>query len=232
MNKILSHSLKYLGVCLILAGSFFFARCVAAYSSAQSKNKEFTIVVDAGHGGADPGKVGIDNLLEKDLNLSIALKVAKLFEKKGYNVILTRKDDSDLADEDSVKRKSDDLKNRITLIEDSNADLTVCIHQNSFPDESVHGPQVFYYSDSEDSKELATIVQNEIDESLEVDKSRGIKSNSDYYLLKKSPTPTIIVECGFLSNPTEAQLLSDDSYQEKLARAIYIGIYNYIKRCS
>ena len=216
---------KKILVAFLLCFSFFCGRGLAVYGHTSSA---CTIILDAGHGGIDPGKIGTNGALEKDINLSITLKLKQLLENKGYNVVLTRKDSNDLSSEDAANHKREDMNNRIDIISNSNAALTVSIHQNSFPDESVHGPQVFYYSDSEDSKELATIVQNEIDESLEVDKSRGIKSNSDYYLLKKSPTPTIIVECGFLSNPTEAQLLSDDSYQDKIARGIYLGICDYL----
>lgn len=230
MLKKFCYKFRYFFVCMIFLGSFFSARCVAAHNQANHKKNDITIVVDAGHGGADPGKVGVDNILEKDVNLAIAKKLEKLLKKKGYNVIMTRTDDSDLASPDSTKRKIEDLQNRIKLIEDNNADLTVCIHQNSFPDESIFGPQVFYYSNSTYSEELAKLVQTEVDENLDIKNSRQVKDNPDYYLLRKSPTPTIIVECGFLSNPTEAKLLIDDSYQNKLSRAIYLGIYKFIKR--
>ena len=230
MKKKATIYLKYLCVCIIFAGSFFSARCIAAYNSAQTKNKPFTIVIDAGHGGADPGKVGLNNTLEKNINLEIALKLGKLLEKKGYNIIYTRTEDCDLAPAGSHRRKTEDLQNRIKLIEESNSDLTICIHQNSFPDESVKGPQVFYYSSSDESEKLASIVQTKIDEELNIEKSRGIKNNINYYLLKKSPKPTIIVECGFLSNPTESKLLANETYQNKIARAIYLGTNEYIKR--
>lgn len=226
------HQFRHLLVCSLFLISFFSARGMAYLVHAHASNtspSDITIVIDAGHGGADPGKVGFNNILEKDVNLAIAIKLEKLFMNKGFNTIMTRESDCDLSGDESLHRKVYDLRNRIKLIEDNNATIAVSIHQNSFPDSAVHGPQVFYYSDSDLSQKLATLVQKEIDDNLFISQSRGIKANSDYFLLKKSPTPTVIVECGFLSNPDEASALVDDGYQNKLIRAIYLGICNYLK---
>lgn len=226
-------SIKYMLILTLFSCSFLFGRGAAFIASQAPTPLESAekpcIVIDAGHGANDPGKVGINGVLEKDVNLAIVQKLAPLFENKGYRVILTRDSDDILADPNSHNKKREDMKNRSALIEQSNPLLTISIHQNSFPDPSVGGPQVFFYKTSEESRQLASLVQDHLDDTLCVSSSRGIKSNVSYYLLKKTPTPTIIVECGFLSNPAEAELLSDELYQEKLVRAIYLGAMEFLE---
>lgn len=207
--------------------SFFCGRAIAvlAHSISLSSKSSATIVIDPGHGGNDPGKVSESGLLEKDINLEIALHLEKLLKNKGYNVILTRDQDKELASD-----KSQDLSKRVKLMSDKDVDLVVSIHQNSFSSPESCGPQVFYYTNSKEGSKLATCISNTINSSLEIEKPREIQENSDYYILKNSSKPTIIVECGFLSNPKEAELLSDSSYQQKLARAIYFGIVSYFNQ--
>lgn len=213
---------------LLLCTSFISGRGLAVYANVSADSMPCTIVLDAGHGGDDPGKIGINGALEKDINLSITLKLKQLLENKGYNVVLTREDSNDLSSENASNHKREDMSKRVEIMSNSDAAITVSIHQNSFPNESVYGPQVFYYSSSADSKELASVVLASLDETLSITESRGIKADDSYYLLKKSPTPTIIVECGFLSNYDEACALTTDSYQDKIARGIYLGIYEYL----
>ena len=110
--------------------------------------------------------------------------------------------------------------------------MTISIHQNSFPDASVSGPQVFYFEQSAESSAIASVMQDTLNNSLNPPKPRVCKSNNDYYILKKTPTPIIIVECGFLSNETEAALLVTDAYQEKLVRAVYLGAITYLEMFS
>ena len=208
----------FMVACLFIC-SFFLARAGAAYVCAKNLNtKNLCIVLDAGHGGADPGKVGCNDILEKDVNL----------ENKGFRVVLTREDDTVLADENSKNVKIEDLRNRVALITETMPVMTISIHQNSFPDASISGPQVFYFEQSKEGAEIASVLQESLNSSLNPPKPRACKANDDYYILKKTPTPTVIVECGFLSNETEAQQLTDESYQEKLARAIYTGAWNYL----
>ena len=218
----------FMVACLFIC-SFFLARAGAAYVCAKKKKKKnLCIVLDAGHGGADPGKVGRNDILEKDVNLSIVHKLKTLFENKGFRVVLTREDDTVLADENSKNVKIEDLRNRVALITETMPVMTISIHQNSFPDASISGPQVFYFEQSKEGAEIASVLQESLNSSLNPPKPRACKANDDYYILKKTPTPTVIVECGFLSNETEAQQLTDESYQEKLARAIYTGAWNYL----
>lgn len=193
-----------------------------------AKNHNLTIVIDPGHGGYDPGKIGINNALEKDINLSISLLLKEYLELYNYNVIMTRESDVHLYEEGCSGKKTDDLNHRIDIIEKSNPILTVSIHQNSFSDSSVCGAQVFYYEGTAASKEIADSIQNSLINLLNPLKKRSPKSNTSYYLLKKTTSPTVIVECGFLSNPGEAELLTSEQYQMQIANAICIGIDNYV----
>ena len=179
------------------------------------------VVIDAGHGGHDPGKVGVNDALEKDINLQIAQKVKKHLEKNGIQVIMTREDD---AMEDT---KLEDMKKRVALINEIKPAITVSIHQNSYSDASVKGAQVFYYAGSEVSKGAASLMQEEM-RKVDTENTRQIKSNSDFYMLKKTEVPTIIVECGFLSNPGEAEKLTSEEYQEEMAQAICSGIMTWL----
>ena len=128
----------------------------------------------------------------------------------------------------SSNRKISDMKERVALIQESNADLVVSIHQNSYTTPQVYGAQCFYRTNSTEGEQLASIIQNQIITSTNQTKIRSIKSNDDYYLLKHSPLPTVIVECGFLSNPEEEKLLLTDEYQRKMAWAIHLGILKYL----
>ena len=179
------------------------------------------VVIDAGHGGHDPGKVGVNDALEKDINLQIAQKVKTYLEKNGIQVIMTREDD---AMEDT---KLEDMKKRVALINEIKPAITVSIHQNSYSDASVKGAQVFYYAGSEVSKGAASLMQEEL-RKVDTENTRQIKSNSDFYMLKKTEVPTIIVECGFLSNPGEAEKLTSEEYQEEMAQAICSGIMTWL----
>ena len=186
-----------------------------------------TIIIDAGHGGPDPGKVSESGTLEKDINLKIAIYLKELLESQNINIVMTRAEDKDLATE-TTKRKLSDIKERVKLMESSNADMVVSIHQNSYPDADVYGAQCFYPTESEAGKNLASIIQNQIITSTKQTKIREIKANDDYYLLKNSPVPIVIVECGFLSNPNEEQLLLTDNYQRQIAWSIHLGILKYL----
>ena len=185
------------------------------------------IVLDAGHGGLDPGKVGINDVLEKDINLAIVLKLRPLLEEYGFTVHLTRDSDKILGPANSSRPKRDDMIARVDMVKELHPYFTISIHQNSFPTPSVNGPQVFYYKDSVESATMAQIIQNSLNQYLNPQKKREPQANANYYLLTRTPTPTVIVECGFLSNPDEAALLATESYQQKVAEAVYMGIVSY-----
>ena len=186
------------------------------------------VIIDAGHGGKDPGKVGVDGSLEKDINLQIARKLQRFLVMADVDVVLTRESDAGLYDEDAPNKKVQDMKNRVSIIEEKKPDLTVSIHQNSYHEEYVHGAQGFYYAGSEESKELAGRIQQVMALDLDPDNTRQAKANDSYYLLKKTSSPIVIVECGFLSNNEEAQKLSSDLYQEKAAWAIHLAILQHL----
>ncbi len=186
------------------------------------------VVIDAGHGGRDPGKVGVNGALEKDVNLSIAFKLRSLLELNDIKVIMTREDDNGLYSATDSNKKNADLNKRIEIIHSNNADLAVSIHQNSFTEEYVKGAQAFYHAQSQDGKRLAEIIQQQLKETLADGNHRKAKSNSNYYMLKKTECPFVIVECGYMSNNEEAALLVNEDYQEKLAWGIHLGIMRYL----
>lgn len=198
----------------------------------KKQTKTWVVAVDAGHGGYDPGKVGVSGVLEKDINLAIACKVRTILEKQGIDVIMTRSSDVDLSAGEGGGRKSADMRKRVEIMNSSGAAIAVSIHQNSYTDSGPKGAQVFYYETSEQGKELADILQSSIKNEVADDNHRVPKANHDYYILKKVICPVVIVECGFLSNPTEEMLLTEEDYQEKMARGISKGVLAYIKRIS
>lgn len=191
------------------------------------RNTKELIIVDAGHGGFDPGKVGVTGVLEKDINLSIALKLKKILVDSGYQVIMTREEDQALCHEKAGGKKMSDLKSRVSIINENHPALTVSIHQNSYS-AGTKGAQVFYYTRSEESKEFANVLQNTVKEKLADGNHRVEKGNESYYMLKKSEGIFAIIECGFLSNPEEEQLLKTDTYQQSMAEAIAEGIENFL----
>ncbi len=195
-----------------------------------SKTDKITIVLDAGHGGLDPGKVGVNHALEKDINLSIAYKLKLLLEQNDIHVIMTRESDDGLYTKSDSNWKLADMRRRIKIINSSNAVFAISIHQNSFSQESSKGAQMFYYKNSQQGKILAEVLQESIKKSMNDGNQRLAKANGTYFLLKQSSCPLVIVECGFLSNWAEAKLLCNDAYQEKMAWAIHLGILEYINQ--
>lgn len=191
-------------------------------------SKKYRIVVDSGHGGIDPGKVGINGAYEKDINLAIALFLKEELQEAGCEVIMTRETDTGLYNETDSSKKIADLKRRVELMNNEKPDAIVSIHQNSFTQESSKGAQVFYQTTSAEGKKFAEIMQKQMIEDLDTGNNRVAKPNSDYYLLKNSEGTAIIVECGFLSNTQEAQLLVSEEYQKRVAKAIAKGTISYL----
>lgn len=216
---------------LLVVSMLALAKEAAVYTASkavQEQDEKYCVVIDAGHGGIDPGKVGINGAKEKDINLSIALKVKQFLEANDVQVVLTRDTDEGLYDADASNQKVQDMKRRVSIIEETAPSVTVSIHQNSYPEEYVHGAQVFYYETSAEGKKLAEILQTRLVDDVDHENKRQIKANDSYYLLKKTPTPIVIVECGFLSNQEEAEKLCSELYQEKVAWAIHLGILQYL----
>ena len=159
------------------------------------------IVIDPGHGGDDPGKVGVGGSLEKDVNLAIAKKLARYMQKSGYTVYMTREGDDMLTKEGIRSKKMQDLTARAEKIKEWDPALVISIHQNSYPREDIQGAQVFYYKESEEGKKLAETIQDLLRSGLDPGNKRVAKSDMSYFMLKESKQPIVIVECGFLSNP-------------------------------
>ena len=161
--------------------------------------------------------------MEKDINLAIGEKLKTALEKQNIQVVLTRETDEMLAES-----KSEDMKKRVQIMNDAKAKLVVSIHQNSYVTERESGAQVFYYSNSEKGKELALVLQENF-KKIDMDNRREAKANDSYYILRHTDVPTVIVECGFLSNWEEAQKLTTEEYQQELAQVICDGILQYIR---
>lgn len=188
------------------------------------------IALDPGHGGKDGGAVSRDGLVEKHINLNVALYLRDYLQQGGALVVMTREDDRDLADPGARRRKTQDLHRRAQLVMDSKADVFISIHMNSVPSSRWHGAQTFYHPRQHpDSKVLATFIQEEIKLSMK-NTTRDVNTIHDTYVLKTVQMPAALVEVGFLSNPAEAQLLADEQYQKKMAEAIYVGILRYVSR--
>ena len=185
------------------------------------------IVLDPGHGGFDPGKVGTAGTLEKDINLAISLKLKEMLVKSGYTVTMTRQKDEALCEQNASRKKVSDWNARLDLIQKEEPELTVSIHQNSYS-AGTKGAQVFYYSQSEEGHRLARVLQETLKEEIGDGNHRVEKANDSYYMLKKSQGPFVIVECGFLSNPEEEKLLNSEDYQKKMAKALAEGIEKFL----
>jgi len=206
-----------IALAVILAVASYPARATAHTMPLSNK----IIVIDAGHGGWDPGMVS-GKVEEKGINLCIATKLQVFLEQGGATVIITRLDDSDLA-----KNKAGDMHARRLIANTSNADIFVSIHQNSYHSASVKGFQAFYFNESDNSKKLATCIQDSLKEFVNPYNKLSARANKNYFVLKQTEMPAVLVECGFLTNYNERNMLTTAEYQEKIAWGIYLGIVNY-----
>ena len=206
------------------------AGTLAAVENRQADMREEKplVVIDAGHGGFDPGKVGIDGQLEKDINLSIAKKLKAYLEASDVNVVMTRDTDTGLYQSGDSHKKVSDMRRRCDIINEARPDLVVSIHQNSYHQEEINGGQVFYYKTSQNGKRLAEILQKRFDYVLGEANRRVAKANDNYYLLLHVKEPIVIVECGFLSNRKEAKALESEDYQDRMAWTIHMGVMEYL----
>lgn len=180
-----------------------------------------TIYLDAGHGGVDNG-ASVNNVHEKDLNLQIVYKLKETLTSAGATVLLTRKDDNDISNPNALYRKKSDFDNRIKLINNSDADLYISIHQNIYQNKKYSGPQVFYVKDNQ---KLAEIIQNTLNKYLNT--KRKVKTINNTYMYKLLKKKGILIECGFISNDNERYKLKTEEYQLKLSKIITEGIITY-----
>lgn len=238
--------LQYLMLCVLLFLCFILPKAGAGKKAQESMGRQEImpetsaeqsdagqngiIVIDAGHGGDDPGMIGGSGINEKVLNLVYAKKLKALLEAEGYQVVMTRDTEDGLYDADASNKKAQDMQRRVAAINESEPLAAISIHQNSYPDASVSGPQVFYYEHSAEGEKLAAIIQTSLNTELNIVRQRVHKGNTSYYILKRSEAVTVIVECGFLSCPEEEARLQEEAYQDKVAQAICDGILEYLNK--
>ena len=211
--------IMFIGLCLILGIGIYLGIGSIGVISTSTTNR--TVIIDAGHGGEDPGAIGSNGTLEKDINLNIALKLQQFIEQNGGVVFMTRVDDAKMEGS-----KRNDMQLRKKLRDNEDGDIFISIHLNSFPGPGCNGAQTFYAND-EQSKVLAEKIQKNMVELLDENNTRIAKKLTDVYLLKNVNIPSVIVECGFLSNSKEEKMLKDETYQSKVAMSIYLGINEY-----
>ena len=189
------------------------------------------VVIDAGHGGEDGGTVGKNGVFEKDLNLAVAFALSDALERKGITTLLTRDEDILLYDRNSNyqgQKKAQDLAERRRIAESCENAIFVSIHMNSFPEEKYKGLQVYYSENHEQSHVLAQKIQSAVSKELQPENDRQCKSGTDIYLLERLTCPSVLIECGFLSNHEECELLSTEKYQKTLSELMAKAIYEHI----
>ena len=230
---------KKIRYCIIGLFVVFMVGAIALSSKEEYKNYIDTVslpvsgkvvVVDAGHGVPDEGAEVDDGTTEAQTNLKIALKLQNLLEQTGCIVVLTRSDENGIYDLDSKtlkQKKISDIRNRVKIGNESSADIFVSIHLNKIPEQQYFGWQTFYNKNSEQGQKLAKQIQKNLNETIQKDNKRVPAKIENIYIINNVEIPTTIVECGFLSNPEEKELLLTDNYQNRLAWGIYNGIIDY-----
>ena len=228
----LFYAAKTAAMCVLLAIVIYYLCCLfrqispvrrTVYTSVENEN--FFVVLDAGHGGRDGGAVNKNGALEKDINLSIANMLYDILTLCGKNVVMTRTEDSLVCDEHDPalkgKYKMTDLKNRLSIAESYTDSVFISIHMNNFPIEKYSGLQVYYSKNHADSFALAKLIQDCVRTALQPENDRKVKpAGSNIFLLDRISAPAVLVECGFLSNPGEAEKLADKTYQAQLAAVL------------
>ena len=224
---------KIMKIVSIMMISFLVLNISFLKVNAEENNK--VIVIDPGHGGIDGGAKSENGVIEKDINLSISLKTKAALESKGYKVIMTRSEDVGLYTEGKKVRekKIEDLGNRVKIKKENKCDAFISIHQNMFPQKNCKGAQV-WSANNEPSQKLGKIIQQKFKEEVDQNNKREAKvAKKEYKILNDGyEGASVIVECGFLSNPEEEKLLNTEKYRLKTAWAIFDGILTYFEKYS
>ena len=229
-----------------LFAAFLIAVCFASVKNAKLDGmrtgsekilrKNAVIILDAGHGGEDGGAVAADGTNEKDINLAIANDIAALFEVFSINYIAVRTEDLSVGDNSlptQRERKKSDIKNREKLVNGTANAIFFSIHQNKYDVAKYSGTQVFYGAQNPESEILAQQIQDSVKALLQPENTRQIMPSGDsIYLLYNATAPSVLTECGFLSNPEELVLLKDSTYQKKMAYAVFCGLQDYLNNFS
>ena len=223
---------RHIGILAGLLAALVVSACI--YKSCEvwetAAGRDFTVIIDSGHGYPDGGAVGVSGTEEKDINLAISVKLREILESRGITVIMTREDESGLQSGDAStirEMKVSDMNKRRDIMENSDADLFLSIHMNSFSDSSVSGLHIFYDKSHPEGEELAKRIQEKIG-GVTGAKTHTVKTADDsLFLMKNAPIPAILAECGFLSNPAEEERLKTEEYQAKIAWAIAEALFDY-----
>ena len=216
-------------VVLLLGAAHIGSDAVTTIAQSLPVERECTIIIDAGHGGVDGGATSCTGMLESNLNLQIALRLEDLMHLLGYQTKMIREEDISVYTEgDTIaQKKISDLKERVRIVNETENAILISIHQNTFPDNRYGGAQVFY-ANTDHSRELANLLQNTLISTLNNGSNRQCKKADGVYLMKQIEKTGVLIECGFLSNPTEEALLRSDDYQKKLCCVIASAIGNFV----
>lgn len=232
MNRIIAVIFSVIIICVAIGAVFVNVADIRVGTTVVT-NTYPAVIIDAGHGGEDGGTSSADGILEKNINLSIANKLASMLEASGYTVLLTRTEDEQIGNNSLPtirQRKVSDIRTRLSIAHSYPEAVFISIHQNHYSQPKYQGLQVFYSPKSPDSKLLAQSVQSSVVKMIQPDNKRSIKEvGSNIYLLYNIENPSILVECGFLSNTYEAKMLINEAYQKKIALSIMCGIINYLE---
>lgn len=242
MKVVVSSKLKahfiLISVLVLIAGFLLSGYTILIKKSTLAANNNSNIkpiiIIDAGHGGIDGGTQSADGTLEKELNLSIAIKLKDILQSFGVNVVMTRETDDSIHSEGVQgirNQKISDIKNRLHIIETTENAVFVSIHQNYYTQSQYSGTQIFYSKNNPDSEILAQFIRSAVINNLQKENTREIKkSGKEIYLLNSATVPAVMVECGFLSNKDEADLLKTEKYQNDIAFFIAMGIVDYLNQ--
>jgi N-acetylmuramoyl-L-alanine amidase len=221
---------RYVISIIVVIGLIFMATSTITNAKELKEEEKKIVLIDPGHGGIDGGAGSKNGTVEKNINLNISLNLRKLLEKQGFKVLMTREEDKGLYTDDGKirKKKLEDLNNRCKMKEESHCDMFISIHLNKFPQTKYYGSQV-WYSDNKDSAVLAHIIQENLRKDLKDDSGRIEKPALDLYKILRCSknVPSVIVECGFLSNEEEEAKLKTDKYQHKIAESICQSVKMY-----
>jgi N-acetylmuramoyl-L-alanine amidase len=237
-KKLLINNFSFIGffallfICYCTVTSWLVGNTDLSQSASLDVRQKKVIVIDPGHGGEDGGAIGINGTLEKDLNLLISDDLSELFQFAGYEVIPTRTEDIMLYDKNANhigRKKILDLAARLEIAKNATPDLFVGIHMNSFPQEKYSGLTVYYSDKAQESSLVAEALHQDVRSYLQPDNNREIKSGRNIYLLERASYPAILVECGFLSNRQECELLSTEEYRQKLTFVIFSSLASFLE---
>ena len=228
MKKISKSKILIVAIAFTCATFFCFAsEKTLAVSNNDLPSSQFVVVIDAGHGGIDPGGIGITTKVkEADINLQISKKLEKLLSAAGLTVVMTRENENGLYGVYTKNYKKIDMAKRKEIIEKANPDVVISVHINRFTNKSLRGAQAFYDEGNALGEALANSVQTEFNNQLEA--TNRTPSSGDYFMVKCTQTAAIIAECGYLSNAEDEKLLQTEDYQSKVAYAIFCGIVRYL----